>query len=190
MHILCDTCSVLMLIRIVPEMFIDSKYECGTITEVIHEIYRSARFKSKYPWREHYKDKIRPITDSVIKSGNYDRVHRVIQSLMQVGTINSRTGKFYNLSRVDRIIAACVISKDYSVSTSDNDLKDFIIQEFDKPNLSPLYLLNGWMKQGLLKWNENFRTVLEDWDKCGESPQPKRDIKEFEKIVGCKYPGP
>lgn len=190
MHILCDTCSVLMLIRIVPDMFIDSKYECGTITEVIHEIYRSARFKSKYPWRDHYKDKIKPISDSIIKTDNYSRVRQVVQLLIENGTVNPRTGKFFDLSRVDQIIAACVISNNYSVSTVDNNLMDFIIQQFDKSNLSPLYLLNTWIKKGFLKWNENFRTVLEDWDKCNESPQPKSDIKEFEKLVGCKYPGP
>jgi len=61
MNILCDTCSILMLIRIVPEMFCDERFECVTIHEVIQEIFRTQKFKSRYPWRERYKPKIKAL---------------------------------------------------------------------------------------------------------------------------------
>ncbi|MFA6011928.1 MAG: hypothetical protein WC799_18190 [Desulfobacteraceae bacterium] len=179
-----------MLIRIVPDMFIDEKYECVTTNDVIHEIYRTTRFKSKYPWRDKYKDKIKAIPESKIINGKYLITYKVIQSIIQRGTINTETDKVFDLSRVDQKIAACVASHDYYITTVDKGLKDFIFQQFDKPNMSPLYLLNKWINMGFLVWNENFRTVLEDWDKCKEAPQPLNDIEEFERIAGCKYPGP
>ncbi|NQV19357.1 MAG: hypothetical protein HQ534_12545 [Armatimonadetes bacterium] len=49
MNIICDTCSILMLIRIAPDMFIDSKYGCKTINEVRKEFISTTRFKEKYP---------------------------------------------------------------------------------------------------------------------------------------------
>lgn len=47
MHILCDTCSVLMLIRIAPDMFKDERYECVTVNEVWQELFRTRKFKTK-----------------------------------------------------------------------------------------------------------------------------------------------
>ncbi len=58
MYILCDTCSVLMLIRIASDMFLDPKFECVTITDVVKEIFRAQKFKNKYPWRKRYKSSI------------------------------------------------------------------------------------------------------------------------------------
>ncbi len=51
MFILCDTCSVLMLIRIAPKMFNEKEYECLTVKEVHQEIKRTQKFKEKYQWR-------------------------------------------------------------------------------------------------------------------------------------------
>jgi hypothetical protein len=45
MYILCDTCSVLMLIRIAPDMFRDDRYGCVTIQEVFQELFRTQKFK-------------------------------------------------------------------------------------------------------------------------------------------------
>lgn len=41
MFILCDTSSILMLLCIAPEMFIDERFECITIREVHDEIVRN-----------------------------------------------------------------------------------------------------------------------------------------------------
>jgi len=44
MYILCDTCSVLMLIRIAPDMFCDDSYGCVTIQAgIFRQFYFSFR---------------------------------------------------------------------------------------------------------------------------------------------------
>lgn len=48
MYILCDTCKVLMLIRIAPDMFRDDGYGCVTIQEVFQELFRTQKFKMQY----------------------------------------------------------------------------------------------------------------------------------------------
>ena len=95
MYILCDTCSVLMLIRIAPDMFCDDSYGCVTIR-----------------------------------------------------------------------------------------------QEFSGSSISPLGIINDWLEKGLVKWDNNLQAIIEDWDKCNEHPQPKKEIKRFEKNTGFKYTGP
>jgi len=56
MPILCDTSVILMLIRVAPDMFLDSDYECCTIRRVRDELFRTQKFKTKYAWRGDYKD--------------------------------------------------------------------------------------------------------------------------------------
>jgi len=41
MDILCDTCSILMLIRIAPNMFIDKGFECVTIPDARKELFQT-----------------------------------------------------------------------------------------------------------------------------------------------------
>ncbi|WDN87463.1 hypothetical protein BuS5_00431 [Desulfosarcina sp. BuS5] len=72
MYILCDTCSVLMLIRVAPDMFCDDRYGCVTIQEVSQELFRTQKFKSRYPWRASYKSKIKPLGASRVKQGDYE----------------------------------------------------------------------------------------------------------------------
>ena len=48
-------------------------------------------------------------------------------------------------------------------------------------------IVNGWIKKELIKWDDNLQSVLEDWDKCNEHPQPNKEVKRFEKITGFKY---
>ncbi len=52
MYVLCDTSSVLMLLRIAPDIFVDERFECVTVKVVHDEIVGTTRFKSKYPWTE------------------------------------------------------------------------------------------------------------------------------------------
>lgn len=67
---------------------------------------------------------------------------------------------------------------------------DFLKQEFDKTNKSPLAILNEWIKSGLIKWTSDLQRIIEDWDISGEPVQPKIDKIEFEKITKSKYLGP
>ena len=115
---------------------------------------------------------------------------QTIKALVSAGKINKRTGHFFNLSSVDQKIAACSIAHNFTLTTVDDDLADFIRQEFSGSSISPLEIINDWLEKGLVKWDENFQAIIEDWDKCNEHPQPKKEIKGFEKITGFKYSGP
>lgn len=190
MNILCDTCSILMLIRIAPEMFRDERFECVTIQEVLQELFRTQKFKDRYAWRGKYKSKITPLGTSKVKSGDFTLCLETIKNIINAGIINNRTGHYFNLSRVDQIIAACSITHNYKLSTVDDDLADFIAQEFSGKTISPLGIVNDWIEKGHIKWNDELQMILEDWERCNESPQSKKEIKRFERISGYKYAGP
>lgn len=79
MNILCDTCSVLMLIRVAPDMFIDARFDCVTIDEVKREIFEKQKFKSKYPWRHQFRDKIVTITSRLRGDPRYSCGMQVVE---------------------------------------------------------------------------------------------------------------
>ncbi|MEA3378994.1 MAG: hypothetical protein U9Q69_05160, partial [Nanoarchaeota archaeon] len=60
-----------MLIRIAPDMFCDDSYGCVTIQEVLQELFRTQKFKTKYPWRTKYKSKIKVLGKSKVESGDF-----------------------------------------------------------------------------------------------------------------------
>lgn len=78
MIILCDTSSVVMLLRIVPGMFQDKRYGCVTIKEVYNELFAMQKFKSRYPWRTDYRDKIGPLSTSQIDREEVSQYFSVI----------------------------------------------------------------------------------------------------------------
>lgn len=45
MIVLCDTCSVLMVIRIAPDMFTDDRYGCATTVKVHDELFEHRNSK-------------------------------------------------------------------------------------------------------------------------------------------------
>jgi hypothetical protein len=190
MNILCDTCSVLMLIRIAPEMFCDERFECITVPEVIKELFQTHKFKTSYPWRIEYKSKIKAIKTSEIEKGDFELYLKSIRNIIQTGMINKRTGRYFNLSHVDQLVAACTVAHNYKLSTVDNDLEDFIKQEFSGQTISPLGIINDWLVKRLIKWDKKLQMIMEDWQACNEGPQPKKEIKRFEKNTGYKYVGP
>jgi hypothetical protein len=190
MNILCDTCSVLMLIRIAPDMFIDERFDCVTVQEVCEEIFRTQKFKTKYPWRTNYKGKIRPYGALKDTGEDFELHLAVVKQLVDAGRTSLKTGKSFGLSFVDKKIAAYVTAYELDISSTDNSLIDFLEQEFGKENLSPLALLNDWIKRGLIQWSEDMQRIIEDWDKNGEPVQPAKDKKNFLKLTGVKYTGP
>ena len=104
MYVLCDTSCIVMLIRIAPDMFIAEHYECCTINPVRDEIFRIQRFKTKYPWRNQFKDKIRCLPNDFLENDNVIRYSDAVKSLIDQGTINERTGLEFDLSYVDRMV--------------------------------------------------------------------------------------
>jgi len=187
MHILCDTCSVLMLLRIAPNMFTDARYECTTVQQVWEEITQTQKFKTKYPWRKEYARHIRSLPQSKVDTEDY-RLTLSAAKLTEQTQRNSRTGKTFGLSRRDIEIAACAIAHDYGVSTTDVNLVDFLKQQYDIGNVPPLKLVNDWIEKRLLEWTEFRQSVLTDWIACGEASQAHSEIKRFEKLTGSRYP--
>jgi hypothetical protein len=190
MYILCDTCSVLMLIRIAPDMFCENRYGCKTMQEVARELFRTQKFKAKYPWRTKYKSNIKALSSSEVRKGDFDLNLDAVKNIVAIGTKNKKTGHYFNLSYVDQMIAACTIAHNFKLTTVDGDLADFVEQEFSGVTISPLGIINEWMGKKLFKWNDDLQEVIEDWDKCNEHPQPKKEVKRFEKLSGYKYAGP
>jgi hypothetical protein len=61
-----------------------------------------------------------------------------------------------------------VTAYELEISSTDNSLIDFIEQEFDKKNRSPLAILNDWIKKGLTQWTDDIQRIIKDWDKNDE----------------------
>jgi len=179
-----------MLIRIAPKMFVDERYDCVTIVEVRNEIFKTQKFKSKYPWRDKYKSKIQPVPYSKEKKDEAEVYFELVSNLINSAVCNKKTGRTFDLSWVDKKIVSYVLAYDFSMSSTDNDLVHFITQEFDKGNNYPLSILNFWLKSGLVKYDSSLEAIIEDWTKNNEPLQPEKDIFEFERITKHKYLGP
>ena len=186
MFVLCDTCVLLMLLRIAPDMLSDQRFNCVTLQAMRDELLMTQKFKGKYPWRTRYQSNLQTLPASILSSGRFCRTMQVV-SATATG-VNERTGKRFGLSRTDRIIAACVVAEEYQLSTGDNDLRDYLEQEFEISNVSPLEIINDWLARELMEWDDAKQAVLEDWKRCNEHAQPKKHIRNFEEITGRTYP--
>jgi len=190
MAILCDTCCVLLLIRIAPDMFIDERYNCFTVQEVREEIFQTQRFKSKYPWRNNFKRELTPkqFESEIVTSASlcFDVISKKIES----GTLNERNNRFFDLGYKDKKIVAYALASKSTLATNDNDMRDFIEQEFDGSCISSLELLNQWLRYELFEWNSELHAILDNWNQNDEPVQPTEDIVEFERLTKFKYVGP
>jgi len=182
-----------MLIRIAPTMFTDEEYGCCTISSVRAEIIRNQKFKTKYPWRGQYYEKIKPLPNSLFSQNNsYDIYLDTVSVLNRQGTRNKKTDRLFDLSPVDCEILACALCNGFKITTGDSDIKDFARQEFQRTyrgSISPLGLVNAWIKERLIKWNGSFHNHLADWSRLNEDSQPGRQKKMFKKLTKLKYPG-
>jgi hypothetical protein len=192
MDILCDTSSLMMLIRIVPEMFLDRRYQCVTLNLMRHEIFRNPKFKKKYLWRNDFKTKIQGLPSNFTNNADVNRYFEAINLLIRNITINVKTGRPFDLSYVDRMFLACALANGYKISTGDENLTLFALQEFGdefRGNISPLGIINRWLREGLIEWNEQCHSYVTDWKINNEHPQPQKQIREFKKLTSRSYPG-
>jgi len=182
-----------MVLRIAPDMLIDGKYSCFTIQGARREIIRQQRFKDKYPWRHKYRDKIKCIPNSEIINNDLTNRHlEAIDLMIDNGTINDKGKRLFDSSPVDRKFAACALGFGFKISTGDGDLKDFVAQEFPKVfkgSISPLAIINMWIRNGLVNWSDKLHGYVADWNRTGEDPQPKHQKSVYRKLTGLKYPG-
>lgn len=190
MRILCDTCSVLMVIRIAPDMFIDTRFKCATISMVHSEIFKTQKFKTKYPWREDFRSKIVAVGSSALRTEEVETTLSIINSLVSAGVENTKTGRLVDLSPTDKQIVACAAAHEYGIASGDGDLVNFAEQQFDVSNIYPLGLVNDWLEEELIVWDQHLQMVIEDWEKCEEMEQPIAEVRRYQKLTGHFYAGP
>lgn len=183
--ILCDTCVVLMLIRIAPDMFIDSKYGCVTVHSVHDEIKRSSRFKTRYPWRDKYLPKIKP----KIREASYIENKAIIEY----------TKDAYGLSKNDSIFALTAFEQQLRMATHDQDrsnnyrsslggLVKCCQDEYDLEVVSALDIVNEWIENQILTVDKQLIDILKDWEEMREAPMPQNAKKKFTQLTGIKFP--
>lgn len=187
MHVLCDTSSVLMLLRIAPEMFTDPRYECVMTQTVYAEFVRTKKLKHKYPWRSAYKKCLKSIGREELENGGCQLKLEVIRRLND-SAIRPATGRRYDLSRADMEIAAATVALGSKITTGDKNLAAFLIDQFDTECVSPLGLVNLWLEGGLITWNNERQAVIDDWIGQREHTQPPQEIRRFERLTGRTYP--
>ena len=98
MFILCDTSSILLLLRIAPDMFRDERFQCKTILDVHDEIFRTSKFKTKYPWIKELRARIKPIVLNEKQKVKEKEYFDAIKTIIDMGTINSKTNHLFDLS--------------------------------------------------------------------------------------------
>lgn len=181
-----------MLIRIAPDMFTDKRFKCLTLSDVRNEIFRTQKFKTKYPWRNNFKDKLVAIPNSQQETKNYLIYYQTISSIIENGTVNKKTDGLFDLSRVDQKIIAFAITNKCTISSDDTDLIQFSAQEFSESflgHITPLELINNWLRNKLITWDDTRQAYLEEWYSLGEPKQPEKEKKVFTKLTGYRYAG-
>lgn len=187
MVVLCDTCAVLMLLRIAPAMFTNPQFGCMTIHTVWEEYTRTASLSRKYPWRDRYRMHIKSIPMGALETAEFRQTLKDVKFLAS-DLHNTRTRKAFKLSPADFRVAAAVLTLKHGLCTAEHDLEDFMLQQFNRMNILPLQLVNQWLDDGLLAWDDERQAVLEEWIAKNERPQPPAEIRRFEKLAGRKYP--
>ncbi len=182
-----------MLLRIVPQMFEDERFECITIREVYNELTQTTKFKNKYPWAASMRNKLKSLPSGETGKDEVKFYQDAIKILNDNGTIDQGTDRLFNLSREDIKVMACALALGHSVTSGDGGLVRFLEQEFKddfKGNISPLELINTWLEKGLLSWDDTKHEYIAEWNANEEHAQPKKEIAKFTKLTRRSYPGP
>ncbi len=192
MFVLCDTSSILMLLRIAPEMFVDERFECVTVKVVHDEIVQKTKFKSKYPWTREIRGKLKIIYPTKSQKDLIDAFFAIIRDKIIEGTINKISKNEFDLSFPDQKIAASTLALEHKMSSGDRGLVAFCKQVFPKEfkgAVTSLELINLWIEKGLIKWDDTKQQYLSDWNKNNEIPQPHNAKVKFKQLTGRKYEG-
>lgn len=179
-----------MVIRIAPDMFIDDRFGCVTIPKVHDELYRTQRFKTRYPWLDEYKSNVITLGASATGVEEVGTHLSTINFIIDAGVENTDTGMLVDLSPTDKHVIACAAVHGFRVSSIDRNLVYFAEHQFDLNNITPLGLVNQWVEDGLVTWSDHLQLILEDWEKCGERDQPLSEVGRFQQMTGFRYVGP
>ena len=188
MIVVNDTCAILMLIRICPDMFKDARFGCAMLQEAYIEYTRSARFKKQYSWREKYRRCLKSLPKSDLDKHGYDEVLTCVQAAAK-DIVDPSTGKMYadELSPTDLKMVAAAYSLDADLCSGDAALSRYAANDWERQVISPLAIVNRWLSLRLLTWDDDKHRILLDWVRS-ERPQPRKDIVEFEQLAGRVYP--
>jgi hypothetical protein len=192
MFILCDTSSILLLLRIAPDMFVDARYECCTIREIHDEIIRTTKFKSKYPWTRSMRPKLKPLTFSEEQKKSEEIFYSAISFLIRNGIVNKKTKRFFDLSREDMKVISNALALGYRISSGDNGLIEFAKQEFADEfagSVSALEVINIWIEKNIITWNQEKQNFLSDWKTQREVAQPPKAVSDFKRLTKMPYTG-
>lgn len=192
MIMFCDSSSILMLLRIAPDMFIDDAYGCMTIREIHDEIVRTNKFKTKYPWAGEMRANIKPLILEEEHKEQEALYFDTIRSLNRIGTENQETGRLFDLSFVDMKVISHALTLKYRITSGDRALVQFAQQEFRgefRGAISPLEIINRWLEKGLIDWDQERYRYLSAWAEQNEHPQPVVAKRRFEELTGYVYTG-
>ena len=178
--VLTDTCAVIMLLRIAPDMFQSPEYCCVMSYHIYDEFIKKKEFLEKYPWRPLFSKYLK----SAIQLGDLKRD----KGYYGVVNVVKQYQRNYGLSNKDCEIVAIALYKNFDFCSGDENLFTFAKNEFDLNTLSVLELVNDWIEGGLIIWNSQRHAVLNDWIKMKERCQPRKQIERFERLTNWKYP--
>jgi hypothetical protein len=177
-----------MLLRIAPTMFTDARFACVTISPVVEEIVRSKKLKDRYPWRNEFRQHLRPQLRGQVETADY----RIVRSTVAKLAANLRNPRNhdrpFHLSPEDVDVVAAAITHGWQVTTVDGELVAFLSLQYGLGALEPLHLVNEWLQDGLIVWDDGKHVVVEDWMRQNEKPQSAPEIRRFEKLTGRTYP--
>ncbi len=184
--LICDTCSLYMLLRIVPPMLTDPAYRCYTTRGVRDEFVKGpVHFRMKYPWKAEMRKHLKHL-------GSTDSQSLGVQMHLEAIDIALLGKPEVNLSKTDKRVLACALEYGYVVVTEEREMMKFASESFASTfqgGMSALEVLNRWIEAGLVVWSEDLESVLCDWKSVGEKRQPQGAIVKYEILTGCKYSG-
>jgi hypothetical protein len=170
-------------------MFIRPEYDCITLQEMHIELKRTPQFKLKYPWIKELINNVTAQGMQAYQEEEFIEKEKLVNALLELKT-NEKTGRFFNLSRPDKLVVTYAVTHKCKITTCDRPLADFAMQEFEIENITALGLLNHWIENKILIIDESKRLIIEQWDAQNEPVQPDEEKLRFKELTGFDYPGP
>jgi len=182
--VLTDTNAVILLLRIAPEMFRDKRYNCVMPEYVYDEFVKKPEFKEKFPWRSQYKQFLKSEI-TIADACKHPQFKNTLNSVLHIAKARkNRENIKYGISKKDQEIVSVAIVFNFNFCCADKNLSWFAQDEFDVKVFSPLSMINMWLEDGLIRWDDELQSLLLEWNRS----QPKSQISRFHELTGYDYP--
>ncbi len=183
--VLTDTNAIVLLLRIAPKMFQDERFGC-LLPEYAHqEFILKPEFKVRFPWRDQYKQFLHlgiSISEAK-KNPQFEPALKTISFMAE--TRPNRYGKSYGLSKKDQEILSVAVAFCFDLCTEDRNLALFASEEFGVQVFSALSIVNRWIQDKLIIWDNEKQALFSDW---GNRKQPPKEVELFHVLTGYHYP--